>query len=102
MAKKKQLDKISLIMIECEKAGFGVQYGRFMATQPPAKIEPEEKPDGWRVCAHCGKPFKPKTKRIQLYCEAYCQIEAQRERYREKHAQYQREWRERKAAEENK
>ena len=102
MARKKQLDKLSLDMIQCKKDGYGVHYGKWKANQKPVEIEPDDTPDGWRVCAHCGKPFKPKTKRIQLYCEAYCQMEAQRERYRLKHAQYQREWRERKAAEENK
>lgn len=101
MARKKQLDKLSLDMIQCKKDGYGVHYGKWKAAQKPVEIEPDETPDGWRVCAHCGKPFKPKTKRIQLYCEAYCQMEAQRERYRLKHAQYMREYREREARDEN-
>ena len=31
--KKKELDKLSLDMIECEKAGFGVHYGAWKAAQ---------------------------------------------------------------------
>ena len=70
MAKKK-LDKLSLDIIECQKAGFGVHYGAWKATQTkPAEIK-KEIPDGWLVCQYCGKPFKPKTKRPQRYCEVY-------------------------------
>ncbi len=95
MAKKKQLDKLSLDMIECQKAGFGVHYGAWKATQIPKKIEPKGLPDGWKKCAYCGKPFKPKTKRIQYYCEAQCQAAAQREKDKDKRAIYKREWKER-------
>lgn len=85
---KKQLDKLSLDMIECAKAGFGVHYGRWKATQIPKKIEPLGIPEGWLVCAQCGTPFKPKTKRKQYYCEAQCQAAAQKLRDKEKRKIY--------------
>lgn len=84
MARKKQLDKLSLDMIECEKAGYGVHYGAWKATQKPVKIEPKGIPEGWLVCEYCGTPFKPKTKRKQFYCGAYCQHEAQKKRDKER------------------
>ena len=95
MARKKQLDKLSLDMIECEKAGFGVHYGRWKATQKPVKIEPKSSPDNWKVCPYCGQRFKPRYN--QVYCEYVCQREAQRIRDREKHNEYQREWRKKQA-----
>lgn len=84
MAKKKELDKLSLDMIECEKAGYGCHYGRWKATQKPTKNEPKVINDGWLICKHCGKPFKPKTKRKQIYCEAICQRQAQYERLKQR------------------
>lgn len=101
MARKKQLDNLSLDMIQCKKDGYGVHYGKWKANQKPVEIVPGEIPEGWRVCANCGRPFKPKTKRIQYYCEAYCQIEAQKQRDRAKHAKYMQEYREREARHEN-
>ena len=93
---KKQLDKLSLDMIQCEKDGYGVHYGKWYAAQNrPVKIEPKGLPDGWKKCAYCGKPFKPKTKRIQYYCEAQCQAAAQKLRDKEKRKIYEREGRER-------
>lgn len=93
MAKKKQLDKLSLDMIQCAKDGFGVHYGAWKATQPVVKIE-KEKPDGFCVCEYCGQWYKPKSKRLQKYCGAYCQIAAQKQRDKEKRAQYMRDYRE--------
>ena len=101
MAKKKQLDKLSLDMIQCKKDGFGVHYGAWKATQKPVEIEKPALPEGWRVCEWCGKPFKPKTKRPTKYCEVYCQNEAQRERYRQRNANYMRNYRERNALNES-
>lgn len=103
MAERKkdaELDKLSLEMIECEKAGYGVHYGKWKAAQKVVVPEQKGIPDGWRVCARCGKPFKPKTKRIQYYCEANCQVEAQREKDRQRHAKYIREYREKQARKE--
>ena len=99
MAKKRKLDKIELEMIECEKAGYGVHYGRWKATQPIKKPEPVEVlPEGWKLCVRCGKAFKPKMPQ-QKYCEAGCAYEAQRERDRKKNTDYHREWKARKKAE---
>ncbi len=83
--KKKEPDKLSLDMIECEKAGYGCHYGAWKATQErPVKVEPtpDALPEGWMICYYCGKPFELKTKRARKYCEYYCQQEAQKERAR--------------------
>lgn len=98
--KKKELDKLSLDMIQCEKDGFGVNYGRWKATQPIMQPKPGELPEGWLVCTYCGKAFKPKTKRKQLYCEPVCQAAASRERCRENYNAYKRAYNARKRAEE--
>ena len=78
-----KLDKLSLDMIECEKAGFGIHYGAWKATQKPVEIE-KNIPEGWRVCAYCNVTYKPTTKRKQTYCGAYCQQQALYERTRAK------------------
>ena len=71
----------------------GMSYGNWKAMQyKPVKVG-KKIPDGWLVCQYCGKPFKPKTRRLQLYCEAGCQVEAQKERDRAKGSQYKKEWR---------
>jgi hypothetical protein len=98
---KKQLDKLSLDMLQCEKDGFGVHYGKWKAMQKPTKIEPKGIPDGWRVCVWCGKAYKPKTKRATLYCEVYCQNEALRARAKQKRAKYMQDYRERNAINES-
>lgn len=91
MAKKKELGKLSLDMIECKKAGYGCHYGAWKATQDnPVKVK-EGIPDGWLICKRCGKAFKPTIKRIQKYCDVGCQRQDQYERDRQKNTQYQRE-----------
>ena len=71
----------------------GMSYGKWKAMQDnPVKVK-EGIPEGWLVCQYCGKPFKPKTKRRQFYCEAGCQVQAQYKRDRAKMAQYKKEWR---------
>ena len=84
MAKKKELDKLSLDMIECEKAGFGCHYGAWKATQTKPVVIEKKIPDGWLICEYCGKPYKPKTKRPQKYCEATCQGRASWERKKQR------------------
>lgn len=64
---KKQLDKLSREMLQCEADGFGVSYGKWKAKQP-VYVEPEKE---MRVCAFCGKPFIPKTPK-QKYCDKVC------------------------------
>lgn len=99
MARKKQLDKLSLEMIQCEKDGFGVHYGRWKALQNPVKIEPPGLPEGWLICKQCGKPFKPTTRRKQFYCGAVCGNAATQAKHREKKLIQMKEYRERKKAE---
>lgn len=74
------MDNLSKDMIKCKQDGFGCHYGAWRAAQDPIKIEKKDIPDGWRVCEYCGTPFKPSTKRKQLYCGAVCQQQASRER----------------------
>ena len=98
--KKKDLDKLSLDMIQCEKDGYGCHYGAWKAAQerPVVVKKKDEIPEGWLVCKQCGKLFKPKTKRKQFYCEIACQREAQLEKDREKRKEYHRSYMEKKRA----
>ena len=50
MAKKRELDKLSLDMIECKKAGFGCHYGAWKALQGNTIKKEEGIPEGWQVC----------------------------------------------------
>ena len=101
--KKKELDKLSLDMIQCKADGFGCRYGQWKAKQDrPVIIEKkEEYPDDWKVCPHCGKSFKPPRKGKQIYCEYFCQKAAQEIRRKEKNRERQARYRERKNAERN-
>lgn len=91
MARKKELDKLSLDMIQCKKDGYGCHYGAWRAAQDrPTIIEKKEFiPEGWIPCKHCGKYFKPYSKR-QLYCEIGCQKAAQKIRDGDKWNEYYR------------
>lgn len=82
MAKRyKEPDKLALDMMQCKADGYGCHYGHWKAAQDPVQIvKKQEVPEGWRVCEWCGKPYKPKTKRAQKYCEPYCATQALRER----------------------
>lgn len=86
MAKNKDLDNISIAMIECEKAGFGCHYGKWYAATRPAKIEQKQKPipDGWLICEHCGKPFTQKTKKKKRYCDEFCRNASYYERNKDR------------------
>ena len=95
--KKKELDKLSLDMIECEKAGFGVHYGRWKATQEPVKIVPVVIPEGWKPCEYCGKPFK--SKQGQRFCEIGCRNDAYAKKNKQLKAEYMKGYRDRKLAE---
>ncbi len=63
-----------------------MSYGRWKALHPYTKdmVDEPTVPEGWRICQECGRPFKPKTKRSQYYCEAYCQRSAAMKRLKEK------------------
>lgn len=92
MARKKKLDNLSLDMIQCEKDGFGVSYGRWNATQERKELVKDETiPAGWKLCEHCGKPFKPRQ--AKRFCDEVCRTNAyyesgkgyeQMRRYRER------------------
>ena len=92
MARNKEPDKLAKDMIQCKKDGFGVHYGRWKALQKPVEIKEPPLPDGWLICAYCGKPFKPSSKRLQKYCEAMCQLGAQRDRSKGQHDRYIKQW----------
>ena len=81
---KKILDNLSLDMIQCEKDGYGVHYGKWKAMQKPVEIEQPGIPEGWLVCQYCGIPFKPKTRRPQKYCQHICGVRAMDERRKKK------------------
>ena len=91
MARKKELDKLSLDMIQCKKDGYGCHYGTWRADQDrPVVIEKKDAiPEGWIACKHCGKYFKPYSKR-QQYCEISCQKAAQKIRDGDKWNEYYR------------
>ena len=81
MAKKKKPDKLAQDAAAAKAAN--MSYGQWKAMQDqPVEIVERELPPGWMVCKQCGKPFKPTSKRKQLYCEAFCGKQAQRERER--------------------
>lgn len=81
----KEMDNISKQMIQCKKDGFGCHYGAWKAVQDPVPIDkPQDLPEGWRICAWCGKPFKIRSSKKQIYCEIYCQKAAQKERERQR------------------
>lgn len=81
MAKQKQPDKLAQEVAAARSAG--MSYGKWKGLQPRVKIETQEIPEGWKCCAYCGKPFKPKTKQKQKYCDSVCGNRARAERDRQ-------------------
>ena len=103
MARKKKLDKLSLDMIQCEKDGFGVHYGKWKATQEPVNIAKEEEiPEGLYKCQQCGKVFKPTIKRPQKFCDYVCREKSYFPKRKIQQAEYMIGYRERKRAESGK
>jgi hypothetical protein len=101
MAKKKEMDNLAKDAARALAAG--MSYGNWKALHPNTKdvvIEPKI-PEEWRICKHCGKEFKPRNSRKQVYCEAGCQVAAQQERYRLKDRERSREYQRRKREERN-
>lgn len=97
MGRKRKLDKLSLDMIECEKAGYGCHYGRWKAAQTNPVVKKEESiPKGWKKCEYCGKVFKPKCG--QRFCEPYCRSEAYKPKLNAQRRAYMRDYREREIA----
>lgn len=98
--KKKEMDNLAKDAAAALAAG--MSYGRWKAIHGDTKDAPEEVetvPEGWLICQHCGKPFKPQTYRRQKYCEYACQHEAQRERDRERNRERSREYQRKKREE---
>ena len=62
----------------------GMSYGKWKALHWEEPKKAGEIPEGWRVCEYCGKPYKPKTKRKQKYCQFNCQWLGYYEKNREK------------------
>jgi transposase-like protein len=77
MARKKKPDKWVLMMRQCEKDGFGVHYGHWIASKEPVVIvKKDETPKDWPLCEYepCSKRFKPsKGKR---FCCDLCRRKA--------------------------
>lgn len=66
------MDKLSKDMKACAKAGFGVHYGKWKATQPAVTEKPKAKSSG-RVCKHCGKELVIIPRGYQkVFCDAVC------------------------------
>ena len=82
MANDKEPDKLAQDAAAALAAG--MSYGKWKAMQNPSEIDKPPLPADWRVCVRCGKPYKPKTKRKQLYCDVFCQKRAQKERQQQK------------------
>lgn len=100
---KREPDKLALEMIQCKKDGFGCHYGAWKAAQErPVVIEKKENeiPEGWKVCPHCGTPYKPNKWGCgrQIYCDVTCQKAAQSIRRSAQNAERQKRYRERKKA----
>lgn len=85
MARKEELDKLSRDMVQCEKDGFGVQYGRWMAykeqqtksfptvlSKDTKENENEEQNVRLRVCPVCGESFMPPDNRNRVCCSPEC------------------------------
>ena len=102
MGNKKELDNLSLDMIQCKKDGFGCNYGEWKATQSrPVVIEKKEiEPKfGYGICKHCGKQFIKTSNIRRFYCDSVCQHDAQVEKRKEKRREYFRAYAERKRTE---
>jgi len=89
MAKKKEMDNLAKDAAAALAAG--MSYGMWKAIHGDTKVELEEDfsgdaiPEGWKICRHCGKLFKPnKYSGRQFYCDIECQRERQRIRERDR------------------
>lgn len=81
----------------------GLSYGKWKAMQPVVPIVKEEViPDHWVRCEECGKAFPPKGGK--RFCDCFCRRKAyEKTRYdKAKRAEYMRQYRARRAAEDGK
>lgn len=66
------MDNLTMEMRACEKAGFGVSYGKWKATQPVVtKPKPIIVDEHEKRCAYCGKVFYPYRKTTK-FCSKKC------------------------------
>ena len=104
MAKKKAMDNLAKDAAAALAAG--MSYGKWKAIHGDTRDVNETKEvivqEGWSICVHCGKVFKPRTRRPQKYCDTVCQEDALHERDREKYLARSREYQRRKREEERK
>ena len=99
--KKKFMDNLAKDAAAALAAG--MSYGKWKAihgdTRDANESIEEPVPEGWRICEHCGKPYKPYSRRPQKYCDSVCQQDALRKRDREKYLARSREYQRRKREE---
>ena len=86
------MDNLAKDAMKAKQAG--MSYGRWKALQEPAKPKTRKIPDGWRCCAYCGEPFKPRPH--QKFCDIECRENAYSGRTKNLRRDYFKEYRERK------
>lgn len=74
MEKNNAPDKLAQEVAQALAAG--MSYGKWKALQPRAEENAQAIPDGWKACAHCGKPFK-----FAQGGKRFCCIECREEAY---------------------
>ena len=73
------MDNLAREMILCEKAGFGVSYGKWKATQPIKEVKKpievvEHKYSAIKICLNCGKEFTVFTRHNRKHCSYDCRL----------------------------
>lgn len=91
MARK--LDNIDLDMIDADRLGYGVQYGRYKADHPFTKEANEQRLSGKKkisikqvyenTCLVCGMKFTT-TNKNKLYCGSRCRDQRRNLAWRKK------------------
>ena len=79
----------------------GMSYGKWKAMQQIVPITEKKASKDLKVCPWCGEKFTQPTKRNQIYCNVLCQQQAYYENNKKKYAEWQRECRKKKAANES-
>jgi uncharacterized Zn-finger protein len=77
-------ENIDRDMRACEKAGFGVSYGKWRATLPYYRDEPQvsaaQVSGKVRTCEYCGKQIVDKYNRNRRFCDDNCRSNARYKR----------------------
>ena len=82
------MDNLSRMAVLATNAG--MSYGQWMALQGDTKPERNEEkgiPDGFFVCRHCGKLFRPNMKKNQRFCDMECQRQSYYAKRRKRRAE---------------